>query len=316
MNQWLAQMYGTNGAQEEETSKLANAELFAKLAAKNNIDLSSMSPEAIGELYAEVFPEEASKVASESSESSEEDEDEEKGEEKDDEEKSAAAAQYWQEKRASQEKFAEADLMGRVMAHSFVQELESIKEAAGAKELAGKALGVAKGVGERGAELLSGSKLKSLKGTAEAAASRAAKHKGGGYASPSASKALKQLYGEKAHKAGKAATSEAKKVWGTRAGVAGGVGGAGALAASGKGEKTAGAEAFEEMAAVYAIEMAKEGGYDADEAFTRVNAVYTLGLEESEKIAAVQSADDALHVRALEYLEQAAYPVNWEEVLG
>jgi hypothetical protein len=30
----------------------------------------------------------------------------------------------------------------------------------------------------------------------------------------------------------------------------------------------------------------------------------------------VQDFDDAVHVRGLEYLEAAGYPVNWDEVFG
>src|SRR3972149_1146750 len=128
MNEWLAQMYNTNGATEkvaEAAPQLENAELFAKLAAQHNIYLSEMTPEQIGELYGQVFPEET-KVAEE--EKKDEPKKEEKAE-KDEEEKKESAAQYFQEKRAQQEKFAEADTMGRIMAHAFTQELENIKQA-------------------------------------------------------------------------------------------------------------------------------------------------------------------------------------------
>ena len=59
MNEWLAEMYRTNGSTPapEETQKLANAELFAKLATQNGIDLEALAPEQVGELYAQVFPE-------------------------------------------------------------------------------------------------------------------------------------------------------------------------------------------------------------------------------------------------------------------
>lgn len=248
MNQWIAQMYGTNGAPAaEETTKLANAELFAKLAAKNNIDLSQLSPDQVGELYAQVFPEEAMKLAQESEEG--ESEEHEKGEEEEGEEakekKEAAAIAHWQEKRAFQEKFAEADLMGRVMAHAFTQELQNIK--------------------------------------------LAQEGEGGEDEEHEKKEPPKKEEGEEEKKEGAARQTF---------------------------QKNANAMAFEELSARRAIEMAKQAGYDVDEAFNRVNAVYVLGLEESTKIASMQTPEQAMHVRALEYLEQAKYPVNWAEVLG
>lgn len=254
MNEWLAQMYGTNGTTPQETTspetiKLANAELFAKLAAQTGIDLSRMTPEDIGTLYAEVFPEETKTAEGgfpfppkKNGEEKKEDKDEKKDkkdDDKDEDEKKAAALAYHAEKRGFAEKVAEADTMGRVMAHAMVQELGRIEQA----KTAGDKM----------------SQLGNLGGHAIP--------KGGD--KPTAKKAMSKE-----------------------------------------------AAAFDEIAANHAIKLAADSGYDVNEAHRLVSAVYTLGLKESEKVASVQDADGAIHVRALEFLEAANYPVNWEEIFG
>ena len=53
-NEWLAEMYNTNGAGDaaaEQLEKQAQVDFFAKLAADQNIDLSQMSPDEIEEMY-------------------------------------------------------------------------------------------------------------------------------------------------------------------------------------------------------------------------------------------------------------------------
>ncbi len=279
MNTELANYYNTLGEQpvEEDLAKQASVEEFAKLAAQHGIDLSTMSNEEIDSLYAETYPQFAKTAM-------EEDKDEDDEDDEDEDKKKESAAHYLQEKRAFQEKFAEADFMGRVMAHSFVQERDAIEKAAaggtqalgvmrtGTKTLMRRA--AKKGAtGKQARNLLKGQAKKGLKGMAKA-------HGG---------------------KAGAGAAGAA----------AGGL--AGYLAGK---KKESSAQAFEELAANYGIKLASENGYDADEVFNRVNAVYTLGLDESEKIAAVQTDDQAIHVRGLEYLEAAGVPVNWDEVFG
>jgi hypothetical protein len=95
---------------------------------------------------------------------------------------------------------------------------------------------------------------------------------------------------------------------------AGAAGAAGGFAAGRASKKEA--SAFELLAAQNAVKVAAANGYDADEATNRVEAVYTLGLEESQKVAYIEDTASALHVRSLEYLERAGYPVKWEEVFG
>lgn len=124
MDQELAAIYGTPGATVEDATKLAQADLFAKLAAKNGIDLNTLSDQDIATLYNETFKvaEAAPPAASE--------EDKKKAEEakKEEEQKTAAAREF----AANQEwntKVAECDKLGRIIAHSYVSELRKIGEA-------------------------------------------------------------------------------------------------------------------------------------------------------------------------------------------
>lgn len=308
MNDWLAQMYGTTGA-GEETQKLANVDLFCKLAADNNIDLSQLSQDEIGNLYAQVFPEEAMKLA---------EEEEKKDEEEEEKKKKELAAEHVEEKKAFQEKFAEADLMGRVMAHSFNQELALIKEAVEAQT-------PPKGWKPQSAEELAKGRAARQKKMKNPHAGWASDKRTPTYHTPGT--AIDKSHMGTVDK-GKSLLRRAGKAisglpTGAKAGlIAGGAAAAGLAGAgihkalSGEKKKAAAAQAFEELAAHQAIKIASAAGYDDDEAYTRVNAVYVLGLDESEKTAAFMDADDAIHVRGLEYLEAAGYPVDWSEIYG
>lgn len=73
------------------------------------------------------------------------------------------------------------------------------------------------------------------------------------------------------------------------------------------------ASAIDHLAAKRAVELAKEAGLDADTAAKRVDAVLTLGgPAASEKVASASNLNETVHIRALEFLETAGYPVNWE----
>ena len=131
MNPILARMYGTNGAaaQVDESEKTAaNKELFAKLAAQHNIDLSTMSPAQIEEMYSEVFSGQAKTAAATPAAAGPTAE--EVAASEIEAQKVAAAEAYFVEKRAFAEDFAKADMMGRVMAHSFTQERGEIEKSA------------------------------------------------------------------------------------------------------------------------------------------------------------------------------------------
>ena len=122
MDAFLAQMYGNDktAAVQEDTAKEASVDLFMKLAADQNIDLGKMSDEQVSALYNNWV-----KAASE-----EEHEEHEKEEKKEHlEHKVEEAKKEHEEKKAAAEKLAEADTLGRVMAHSFVAELRKVAAA-------------------------------------------------------------------------------------------------------------------------------------------------------------------------------------------
>ncbi len=122
MNRFLAEFYGTDGsaktaaAATEDTEKMASVNLFMKLAADQSIDLSAMQQEEVNELYA--------RWVKESSAPEEEAEEKKKLKEK--------AEHEHEEKKAQSEKIAEADFLGRVMAHSMAAELREINKVAAA----------------------------------------------------------------------------------------------------------------------------------------------------------------------------------------
>lgn len=293
MNEFLAAHYGTaNTASSqpvsEDVEKQAQYELFAKLAADQNIDLGSLSDADTMQLWNQF-----QKIASE--EGKEKDKD-------DDKEKVEKAKEEHEEKKAAAEKLAEADFLGRVMAHSYVDELKKIassnetpepteeeasKEAAmpahiraafKAKYTAQNAVGHAKHIAGKGAD-----KAKEVAGKA--------KDFGG--------KAVDKV---KEHKGAIGSHS------GAAAGGAAAGAGAAALAMHKKEKK---ASALDELACNSALEKAAGAGFDVEEAGTRINAVLQLPISENTKIAQVADLDSAIEVRSLELLEMAGYPVTW-----
>lgn len=292
MNMELAQMYNTHGVSEEQ-EKVAELELFAKLASEHGVDLTQMSDEDVASLYADVTGGGSLKLASDHEDEDDDDEGEE-GEK--DEEKKAFA--YFAEKRAEQEKLAEADLMGRIMAHSFTQELENIKEATAMTTTVKDLLRRATKSGPTGSQARTLLKDKA-KSTAKAGVDDA--RRTAGY-----------------QKVQNFARNNKKKLVGGAAGA--GVGGAGLAVHSAMKDKekevTASAGTFEDLSMERAVKIAEAADYDANEAAQRVLAVGTLGLGESEKVASVEDFDTALHVRGLEYLEHAGYPVDWSQIYG
>lgn len=136
MDQFLADLYGTNEPEEADFEKVAHLDFLEKVAEEEGIDLNDLSDEDLGEL-AEIAAEALDEVEGEEGY---EDEGEESYEEGDDLEKEAEA------------KVEEADFLGRVMAHSFNQELDNIEKEAGygwqaAKGKARETYSAAKGVG-------------------------------------------------------------------------------------------------------------------------------------------------------------------------
>lgn len=234
MNEFLAQIYGTSDALE----KTAQSVLLSKLAEDEGIDLSGLSGDQLEEIAQSVL-----------NESENEGSDEELSKE-------------------AQENIAEADFLGRVMAHSMTQEIDLIKQAGfgdamrGAgraiKSRAGGAYNTAKEVGKkglskahsgakRGVELLRGGNQSTL-GSVSDKGSKPGRRVGNSLS------ALKGGFGD-------AAKSEARKSLGARAGAGAalGAGGYGAHKAMSKE-----ASAFETLATQRAMQMLQEQGYDVD----------------------------------------------------
>lgn len=310
MNEFLAQYYGTGSESSqvanEDTEKQAQLQLFVKMAAENNVDLSSLTDEQAVQLFATF-----QKVASEDSSKDEGDKSE----------KVEKAKEEHEEKKAAAEKLSEADFLGRVMAHSYVDELKKIaaaQEGSAAtesetpadekiatdfkrmvkamdhqrpKDHVRHAKDAISGAAGRAKELFSGSKLKEHKD----------KLKGmGGHEHMTSGAAQKDKV-----------KSEAKKVMGARvgAGAAAGAAAAGGAAAFGKKKESS---ALDELAGELAVEKAAAANFDVDEAASRIAAVLILGpSDETSKIASAPDLDGALEVRSLELLELAGYPVTW-----
>lgn len=240
MDQDIAAMYGTPSASAEDQEKVAEAQLFAKLAAENDINLADLTDAQVAELYNHTFGKEA--AAPEDLEPTADDE----------VAKIAAAAQQeFVAQQEWQEKVAEADKLGRVMAHAYVQEMNEIASSQG---------GHAKVAGEMPAAF--------------------------------AANAEKKDEGEdkKCKDCGKSDCD---------------------CPAAKDGDKEA--SAIDRLAGRHAVELAKEAGFDEEEAIQRVSSVMTLGLcGPSEKTASATSLEDTIHIRGLEHLEAAGYPVTWE----
>jgi hypothetical protein len=248
MDEQLAAIYGT-GQQfaEEDIEKTAAAELLVKLAEEEGVDLDQFSDDEIAGMIGELY-----------------------GEGGEGEGEGASI----QEGGEGEEKVAEADMLGRVMAHAMVQELGEIEKEAGAKWDAIK--GGARWAGHRAGEApgKAGEALERLgKGVT--------KHTVGRGVSP-------ERMNPRTAKAIGAATAAA----GSAAGYGGYRGG---KALFGKGKKKEGS-ALDKLAEARAIEMLQEAGYEP---------------AEQEKVAS--QLDFAVEQRALEMLENAGYPVEWGE---
>lgn len=280
MNPYLAAMYDTHGygqAVQEEQTKIAHLELFAKTAAAEGIDLSLLSPEQQTSLFNQFI----SKLAEDDKKAPPFEKKEEKAEEhekketsaeekKEEEKKEAAAREELARVNDWQQKVAEADFLGRTMAHSFWNETQEIQKAAGATESIGKSLSR---LGSAAADEASKHKGKLLAGAGGAAMAA------GGTAGYLHGKHLKEKKEEKKKESSAfdaLAAEQAVKI-----------------AAS------AGWDTEEVTARINAI--VTLGGPSA----------------ENTKVAQVANDyEAAMNVRGLEFLEAAGYPVDWKQVFG
>jgi hypothetical protein len=325
MDQYFAELYNTPGLAEEK-EKAAQAEVFVKLAVDNKIDISRLSDGQIAELWNATFDEGQPKTASATPDVV-----------KQAQQEFAAISQVTDMQK-------QADAFGRQAAHSFYAELDEIqKSAAGAGIITGEKMrdiiepkaypdtgpipmrNVPNQPAPKGAKspTLAGprrglpdtnledaldktraaeerlKKMHSLKGTTEYA-----KEKGRqGYAATRAG----------AEKGYEALKGVAKNKWVQRGAMGLGstalFGGAayGAHRAMKKEES-----ALDTLASELAFNKAAEAGWDSDEAAERIIAVVTLSGGESQKVAMANDLDQAVEIRSLELLEQAGYPVTWE----
>ena len=286
MDQFLAEYYGTNGtdktaaaSNQEDLEKDASVELFLKVAGEQNIDIANMPDEQVAQLYAGWTQKvaEANAAPAQTGPTVED-----------------IAAAELAEKQAAAEKVSEADFLGRVMAHAYVQEVQKIAAAA---EAGGGGEGD-KEAAPYGVSLKAG--LDAVKGHAGKAYEA-----GKGHAA-AAGKAIK----DKAEQVGEhVKRNRGKYEAGGAAATAAASGGAGY--AAGKHKK---GSAIDDLAAERAVHIAHESGFDAEQAGHKVAAVRELDLlKESEKVASAPDVDTAVGIRALEYLEAAGYPVTWNQ---
>ena len=269
MNELLASHYGTNSeGATEQLEKEAQTALFAKLAAENGIDLNQLSDDQISSLWDSTFKE-----------ASDDDEDD----------KAEKAKKELDEKKEAMSKIAEADFLGRQMAHAYVDELDKIAgprwdKVKGHASSAGNYLkSVAKGERARGA-------FSSLRAGADAAKGETKgphiKHHGKQLARGIAETGA--MYGG----GGAAAYMGGKKLMG------------------GKKKR---ASAIDEFAFDLAVEKAAEAGFNSEEAAERMDALFTLdAYEDSAKIASASDLNEAVEIRSLELLEGAGYPIEKE----
>lgn len=303
MNEFLAAYYGTGGTissqpASEEVEKRAQIQLFAKLAAEQNIDLENLPEDQVAKLWAN-FQKQASGVKLA---------EEDKKPEDDKSKKMDDAKKELEEKKAAAEKLSEADFLGRVMAHSYVDELKKIAAAQAEPEPAKEAEAKdekkdedddTKKEKEAAMPEHLRKALAGVKGKASAGAAKAKEMAG------AASGKAKEMAG-KASDAAKKHPGASHAAAGAAGAVAGGAIGAAAM-------KKKKASALDELACETALNKVAEAGFDLDEAATRLAAVLELPASENTKVAAAPDLPSAIEFRSLELLEQAGYPVTWND---
>jgi hypothetical protein len=273
MNEMLAEYYGTAGGAAahttEDQEKVAQVELFTKLAADNQIDLAKLDDTQVRYLWDSVFSDKEKTAAAHGHKHKHG-----HGEKK-------AQAEF-QEKKAAAEKIAEADFLGRVMAHAMVQELNKI--GAEAQKTAAVVTPPAPAATPAPAEKTASMKDRLLKIAGELP--------------PWLNKGKGDKDGDGDGDKGKEKDKDKEK--GDKA------------PPFGK-DKEKESSALDVKAAELAVKMASDHGLDPKEAAQKIAAIFTLGVKESTKLASAPNYETGLEIRALELLEQAGYPVKWTE---
>lgn len=276
MDEFLSELYGTNEIiGEDDLEKSAATEFLVKLAEEEGVDLDTLSDDEISNLIGEI----EGGMGKEAAE---------------------AATETEPEVDEAQEKLAEADFLGRAMAHAYVNELSEIEKEAGK---ASEGFRAVKKALKHGADTVAGAGRVAGEWTGASQMGRGAKKALVGLrAHGKEGRRIKRDFGETGLKTMQGTTSAATKEglkemgagaarMGKRvvapAAVVGGAYGVGR--ATGKSqEKNSFDNEFEAAAAERAYEMLAEAGYDV------------------EKVA--QQDVDTM---ALQMLEQAGYEVNW-----
>ena len=274
MDPKLAEIYGTNQQDEADLEKLAAAELAEGLADEDQLDTDGMTDEDLEAVAQEVLNASA----------------EEGGEEEGDE---------------SQEKLAEADYLGRVMAHSYVNELRGIEKEAAKKKGPGMVASAKKGakkIYRKAGKVVGKAAAKTEKAGRHITdpAARAAKAVGksiaGGFRGAGGHEAL-QAAKKGAGKVGKFMMKHRGKA------AIGGLTAAGAYGAKKLHEKHA--SAFETLAEQRALAMLEEAGIDPSELMeTEVEktsaAPYDILAERVEQAALEMLANAGVEVEDID----------------
>jgi|GEM_PF-2509897 len=261
MDEFLNELYGTSEIiSGDDVEKQAAAEFLVKLAEEEGVNLDELSDDEVGSLLAEIEGDMGKQAAAEP------------------------------ETDEAQEKLAEADFLGRAMAHAYVNELNEIEKSAGrVGDLASKLVGKVERLGGRIAgKNVGGAGQKAYK---EHLMSRLQQARGSGMKGRTADRMRAAARREATQKGAKAMKTRARLIGGGALGAgalgAGGVAAGAAKAMGGKDKKSFNEE-FEAAARERAYEMLADAGYDV------------------EKVAQVD-----VDTMALQMLEQAGYQVDW-----
>jgi hypothetical protein len=285
MDQWLANIYGTNGG-GDDLEKTAQNMLLQKLAEEEGVDLSGLDEEQLAALAQEVLGGEEQQAASEEQV-----------------EMSPEETEAYLAKEA-QAKFEEADFLGRVMAHSYTQELEKIASVRGLAMKAGKGLA-------RGAEWV-GEKLTPKKLTQHVAEKARKAHgqkmygtmRKKGLTPGDIGEFMKDPSYSRAHLRG-SLNAQAKAGEKLHKRVGAGAAGAATLATGGAvhhGMKEKDASAFEKLAELRAAEILQANGVDPSTGAPMQEPQEQMGQEEQ--------FGQALDQRAVEILAENGYDVS------
>ena len=326
MNQWLAQIYGTGGISEDDLEKTAQNELLAQLAAEEGIDLSGLNPDQLNELAAELLGDQGQGF------------DQGFGAQPGFAPQQGFQAQVPQgfqgqglfapafnpalaqqgrgqqgydemAVKEAQAKWEEADLLGRVMAHAYTQEVEKIamEKQAGQYPRAGLGRVIDKGrhhVG-RAAELVGSSRFG--KGVKRYGQLMAGGRSGAGNSPIQSFKGRKEnLHGAGSGSSmGEAFHRESLKSNATRAATGLAAGGA-AYAA----HKSKEASAFNKLAEMQAAEILSASGFDPSTGVDMTQQGFGGDQQFQQQGGGQEEFQSALDNRALEMLAEAGYDVN------